>query len=653
MSTSSILDKESGRRSRVSRGGRTASGSNPGQRSKGWKKKQDVVNGSGQEGEDEDEEEFDETRQCLICAEKITYASVSPCNHITCHVCTFRQRALYEKKACLVCRTENETVIFTEQLGQQYSDLSSRDITSSSEKFQIDFTADYVKKDTLALLDYACPTCHVVFPGFKELGEHTKSEHNKYYCIVCSKNKKAFISELTIYTYKQLQKHLSEGDGKGFKGHPECKFCRGKRFYSEDELNIHIRDKHERCHMCDQDHPKTADYYRNYDHLYTHFKTEHYVCSIPICVEQRFVVFREELDLTAHLLKEHGGITGSNGKVVIGSSGRLFQSQLSTFNSNSSAGPSRRRNQNLSSDDIADSYETKKMRLEERVKHYLNYNNAAIKSFSELNSSYKSKNITARDLLTNYKEMFKNIKPSELSIILYEFRELFNENSQQYKDLLSVTTEYEGNVQQQESYPVLGGSTEHIPTLNSWGSNNTKKTGTSELFPALPKPQKSSSPTVKNNQPIRYTTILKKPGKKATSVNINNTQASSDYRPNYLSSLNKSPPVSSLPTLGLSNGSRSSSTSSIPSIRSASLTPSSRTGSSSQLDSSKFPALEKKSTKKVIPRVNPVNVDPGDWGGTKKEPEKPSEDVLDLGIPITDKRKQKMKKKQDQVLFKM
>ncbi|EDK47621.1 hypothetical protein LELG_05802 [Lodderomyces elongisporus NRRL YB-4239] len=101
---------------------------------------------------------------------------------------------------------------------------------------------------------------------------------------------------------------------------------------------------------------------------------------------------------------------------------------------------------------------------------------------------------------------------------------------------------------------------------------------------------------------------------------------------------------------------------------------SSRNGSSASLslsmmsrnldDDRKFPVLQKKSTKKVIPRVNEVKiVDPSQWG---RESPLSIDAMGDSGdgiganvmgssssenIEIVDKRKQKMKKKQDRLLF--
>lgn len=610
-------------RSRVSRGGGRANSRAKGQ---GWKKKD-----KAEQEKTADESDSEDGEQCLICANVIHYAAISPCNHITCHVCTFRQRALYEKKACLVCRTENDLVIVSDQIERSYSDFGAEDVTNVSDKYDVKFTSKSACDATLALLKNECAVCSKTFPNFKELGDHAKTDHNKYYCIICSKNKKAFVIELKLYNYKQLQKHLSEGDDDGFKGHPECRFCRGKRFYSEDELNIHIRDRHERCHICDQDDPKNAGYYRNYDDLYSHFRSDHYVCSVPSCIEKKFVVFREDLDLTAHMLKEHGGLTGGSSKIVIGNTSRQFQSQLSTFRSNRGSS---------STEEETDSYDLKKKRLEERAKHYLHYNTANIKKFSELNSGYRSRKITAKDLIDGYKDLFAESKDADISILLLEFGELFPESSEQYRNLVSASSEYQG-VPQQEQFPVLGGKNNGIANFTgSWGGSASRKSP-SEKFPMLPKLEKAK-PAVKANAPIRYTTVVKKQQKPVQiNININTSQASSNYRPTYLSNVNKAPSTSSLPALGSNNSSASSSTSDLTSL--------SRTGSSSHIQNDKFPALQKKPTRKTFPMENP-NQKQSVWGAAKPEPAQPASND-DWGIPITDKRKQKMKKKQDKILF--
>ncbi len=41
---------------------------------------------------------------CFICANPIIHRSIAPCNHITCHICALRMRALYKTKDCPHCR---------------------------------------------------------------------------------------------------------------------------------------------------------------------------------------------------------------------------------------------------------------------------------------------------------------------------------------------------------------------------------------------------------------------------------------------------------------------------------------------------------------------------------------------------------------------
>ena len=41
---------------------------------------------------------------CFICADPVQYSSIAPCNHVTCHICALRMRALYKNRACAHCR---------------------------------------------------------------------------------------------------------------------------------------------------------------------------------------------------------------------------------------------------------------------------------------------------------------------------------------------------------------------------------------------------------------------------------------------------------------------------------------------------------------------------------------------------------------------
>lgn len=174
-------------------------------------------------------------------------------------------------------------------------------------------------EDTVLLLRYNCPeaSCDVACYGWPDLHRHVKTLHQKMMCDLCTRNKKVFTHEHELFTAATLRKHERYGDDNpgaidqsGFKGHPECGFCR-QRFYGDDELYAHCRDKHERCHVCDRRDAATGrtgnrqQYFVNYDALEIHFSKDHFLCPDQECLEKKFVVFDSEMDLKAHQLEAH------------------------------------------------------------------------------------------------------------------------------------------------------------------------------------------------------------------------------------------------------------------------------------------------------------------------------------------------------------
>lgn len=128
---------------------------------------------------------------------------------------------------------------------------------------------------------------------------------------LCSRHKKVFPYEQSLYTSPQLTKHHREGDKDfnkndetGFTGHPECAFCKS-RFFGDDELFVHCRDSHEQCFICVRNGNR-QEYYANYGSLEEHFRSDHSMCLYPTCLEKKFVVFDSPIDLKAHEVKEHG-----------------------------------------------------------------------------------------------------------------------------------------------------------------------------------------------------------------------------------------------------------------------------------------------------------------------------------------------------------
>lgn len=251
---------------------------------------------------------------CFICASPVSHNSVAPCNHRTCHICALRLRALYKTKACAHCRTEAPNVIFTDEAEKRYEEYGAKDFFQTDGNLGISYEKQEIFEDTVLLLRYNCPdeNCDVACMGWPDLHRHVRSVHHKVMCDLCTRNKKVFTHEHELFTHQELKRHEKFGDDNpgavdqsGFKGHPECGFCR-QRFYGDDELYAHCRDRHERCHLCDRrTGGQNPQYFQNYEALEQHFNKEHFPCIDSECLEKKFVVFDSEMDLKAHQLESH------------------------------------------------------------------------------------------------------------------------------------------------------------------------------------------------------------------------------------------------------------------------------------------------------------------------------------------------------------
>lgn len=146
------------------------------------------------------EDEIDDS-VCFICANPVTYYSIGPCGHSTCHICSLRMRALYNTKACAHCRvnhplfhrkivlqlnyrlqTEAEYVIFAADEEKKYDQYSDADFVQTDVNLGIKYTTEAINQDTLLLLRYNCPepTCDVQCHGWKALHAHVRAAHNQY-----------------------------------------------------------------------------------------------------------------------------------------------------------------------------------------------------------------------------------------------------------------------------------------------------------------------------------------------------------------------------------------------------------------------------------------------------------------------------------------
>ncbi|KAF7727759.1 hypothetical protein EC973_007218 [Apophysomyces ossiformis] len=272
---------------------------------------------TGKVVETDDSNSEDEKDLCFICTEPMIISSVAACDHRTCHLCALRLRALYGTRQCTYCKTEQSTVIFTKDTEKSFMDYDTEHMLADK-ALDARFETKQIYKEAVRILQYNCPIpgcLEVCDQGWSELKVHIKKSHDLLLCDLCTRHKKVFAHEHILYTLDQLDKHHKQGsklveqDEAGFFGHPECQFCR-MRFYGDDELFEHCRDKHEQCHICVRRGAR-HEYYANYDRLEDHFRRKHFLCLGSQCLEKKFVVFESAIDLKAHEVEVHGASIGN------------------------------------------------------------------------------------------------------------------------------------------------------------------------------------------------------------------------------------------------------------------------------------------------------------------------------------------------------
>ncbi|CAO1614811.1 unnamed protein product [Jaminaea pallidilutea] len=254
---------------------------------------QDTAAGAEEAAEEEEE-------LCWICAEPVRLYSVGPCNHRTCHICALRLRALYKVRECTFCKSSLDRVVFTTSQDRDFGSFTPAQLPYSDAKLGISFETQEALEDTLILLRFNCPDerCDVASTGWADLKMHANRDHDRLLCDLCVRKKNIFAHEHTLHTRQSLAAHMRTD-------HRFCEFC-NQHFYSDDELFPHMRDRHEQCHICKLDEALRWQYFRDYKMLETHFRTDHFLCPVQSCLEQKFVVFDSEMDFKAHQVAEHG-----------------------------------------------------------------------------------------------------------------------------------------------------------------------------------------------------------------------------------------------------------------------------------------------------------------------------------------------------------
>ncbi|KAG8995276.1 hypothetical protein FRB93_001170 [Tulasnella sp. JGI-2019a] len=259
---------------------------------------------------------------CWICTEKIKYFSFSECNHITCHICALRMRALYKREICTFCKLPQTSLVITSRSPKPYQGYNLQSMQHFDRKLSMYCETGEMLKNCLLLLRSNCPNsdCDFTTLGWASLKRHVSDCHDRLLCDLCISHKKIFAHEHTTYTVDQYPIHMpsfqrsSNRKGKGkevqaevqtdMEIHPMCSFCQ-ECFYDDDELHSHLRGRHEECFVC-RKQGIVHQYFQDLVKLELHFKEEHHPCTNPLCLEQKFMVFPTELDLKAHLAEVHG-----------------------------------------------------------------------------------------------------------------------------------------------------------------------------------------------------------------------------------------------------------------------------------------------------------------------------------------------------------
>lgn len=205
-------------------------------------------------------------------------------------------------------------MVFTDSPDKRFQEFEDSEFVKIDTNLGIKYEKNEILEDTVLLLRYNCPDqdCDQACMGWPDLHRHVRSKHGKTMCDLCTRNKKVFTHEHELFTFGELRKHERYGDDNpgaidqsGFKGHPECGFCK-QRFYGDDELYNHCREKHERCHICDRRNGgRNPQYYLNYQELEKHFAADHFMCLDAECQANKTNVFESGMDLKAHQLHEH------------------------------------------------------------------------------------------------------------------------------------------------------------------------------------------------------------------------------------------------------------------------------------------------------------------------------------------------------------
>ena len=260
-------------------------------------------------------EEINSKSQCVICGEKIDYYSVGKCNHREiCYYCTLKNRKFYNHKKCPLCAI-NLDLVFICPISETkaFEELSKEDLSSyyqdnDSEAIGVYYTDISSLEEAMQLNAYKCPIDYCVkeepFDTYKDLLHHLLEYHQKFYCKVCIKDGKKFISEQKLYSKSEIKEHNLYGDiEEDIPPHYKCPFC-GDLYYNDEFLYKHMSNSYFMCEIC-KNYDKKIIFYSALPNLLQHNKLYHYCCPFKECKDVLYITFSSKAQLIQHFENKH------------------------------------------------------------------------------------------------------------------------------------------------------------------------------------------------------------------------------------------------------------------------------------------------------------------------------------------------------------
>ncbi|CAD7953296.1 unnamed protein product [Amoebophrya sp. A25] len=276
----------------------------------------------------------DEGLTCGLCADQHEanshgFWAQHRCGHSSvCAVCTLKFRFLMKKAQCPLCITDQPTFVLTRTPLSSWDQCKivhedGDDPWSSDGRFrwvqELKCFAHVQEEQDLKAVETfkrmatwdSCPMPKCRWHGRgntrEDLSKHLQRDHKHaqlQYCHICVEHQNEFPLLMPRYdvTKGELVAHCNSM-------HEKCVFCPVEKtgyFYNKQEALKHLRDSHEKCITCDKA-GKSACWFQNFEELWYHHESTHYVCREEYCYNLKACCFATQYDLESHNHLMHKG----------------------------------------------------------------------------------------------------------------------------------------------------------------------------------------------------------------------------------------------------------------------------------------------------------------------------------------------------------